>query len=161
VELSVSNRLEERARAWDVAVEHIRETDTSLIGFGRRTSQAVVLKILKRPGDEWTSGEVVRAFQGHGVVRVHEYVDGAVLLERLTPGHSLVSMVLDGRDDDAVAIVVDVMRQMTGRTPPPTCATVLDWAKGFERHSSAGDRRIPQLNVRCSASAVQHYRDGA
>jgi streptomycin 6-kinase len=144
VELSVSNRFEERARAWDVSLEHTLETETSLIGYGQRKSQPVVLKVLKRPGDEWASGKVVRAFQGHGVVRVHEYVDGALLLERLTPGHSLVNMVLDGRDDDAVDVVVDVMRQMTGRTPPPTCATVLDWAKGFERHSSTGDRRIPQ-----------------
>jgi streptomycin 6-kinase len=140
--LNVRDRLEERARAWAVAVEDTLETETSLIGFGQRESQAVVLKVLKRPGDEWAPEEVVRAFHGHGVVRVHDYVDGALLLERLIPGHSLISMPLDGRDDDAIDVVADVMRQMSGRTPISTCATVHEWAEGFERHLST-DQRLP------------------
>ena len=140
----MKDRFRERARAWGVAVEHAFETETSVIGFGLRDRQAVVLKVLKRQGDEWASGQVVRAFQGHGVVRVHEYLDGAMLLERLMPGHSLVGMALDGRDNEAIDILADVVRHMSARTPPASCATVHDWAKVFERYPASGDDSIPR-----------------
>jgi streptomycin 6-kinase len=133
----VGARLDEHARAWHVAVEHVVETESSLIGFGRRKSQAVVLKVLKRPGDEWRSGEVVRAFHGHGVVRVYECVDGALLLECLTPGHSLVHMTLDGRDDDATAIIADVIQQMAEPEALIGCQTVHDWGKAFATRRAA------------------------
>ena len=42
-----------------------------------------------------------------GVVRALEWTDGAVLLERLSPGHSLVDLVAGGRDDEATDILVE------------------------------------------------------
>jgi streptomycin 6-kinase len=140
--MTTNTRLDERARAWEVNVSHVRETENALLGFGSRGSEGVVLKIPRRPGDEWRSGEILHAFDGRGVVRVREYVDGAVLLERLSPGRSLVPMVLEGHDDDAVDIIADVIRQMVGRTPP-ACPTLQDWGKAFERYLATGDRSIP------------------
>ena len=86
----------------------------------------------------------MEAFDGNGVVRVYEYVDGAVLLERLSPGHPLVAMTLDDRDEEATNILADVIQQMSVCRPPPACATVEEWAKGFERYSATGDDQIPK-----------------
>jgi streptomycin 6-kinase len=73
---------------------------------------------------------------------VYEHVPGAMLLERATPGESLVRMTIDGKDEDATAILADVMQQTSGRTPPKRCATVEHWATGFERYAADGDRQI-------------------
>src|SRR5688572_8330208 len=106
---SALERLAERARAWSVAIDDTRETETSLIGFGRRAGVPVVLKIVKARNDEWHSGAIVRAFDGRGVVRAFECADGALLLERITPGDSLERFTLTGRDDEAVDIAADVI----------------------------------------------------
>jgi streptomycin 6-kinase len=137
------HRLEERARAWSVAVEHTRDSATALLGFGRRGGQPVVLKLVKQPGDEWQSGHIARAFDGHGIARVLECDDGAVLLERLTPGYSLARLALNGRDDEAIDILAETIQTMSGHaTPPPECATVRGWAASFDRYVARADDRI-------------------
>ena len=108
-----------------MVVERTIETESSLMAFGRCSSrfgtqnsaeQPVVLKIIKRVGDEWQSGTVLQAFDGRGVVRVYEHAPGAVLMERLTPGTSLVEMVGKGRDEEATDILADIIQQM-GQVP--------------------------------------------
>ena len=89
----------------------------------------------------------MEAFDGNGVVRVYENVDGAVLLERLSPGRPLVAMSVDGRDEEATSILADVIEQMSVRKPLPACATVEEWAKGFELYSVTGDDQIPKALV--------------
>ncbi len=141
------DRLEDQARDWRVVIDQILETESSLIGFGTRGDQPVVLKIIRLPGDEWRSGEMLEAFDGKGVVRVYEHVAGAVLLERLSPGNSLVSMVLNGRDDEATEILADVIQRMAPRPLVNQSATIEDWAKGFERYRESGDNQIPDSLV--------------
>lgn len=143
----VVDRTEERASDWCVTVEHTIETESSLVSFGRRDSQPVVLKVFKQLGNERRSGEILDAFDGNGVVRVYEYVDGAVLLERLSPGNSLVDLVFDGRDEEATDILCDVLQQMSARKSAKECARVEEWAKGFERYSATGDDQIPKCLI--------------
>ena len=142
--MNALQRLEERARAWSVSVEHTRDSETSLLGFGRRGGQPVVLKLVKQAGDEWQAGKIARAFGGHGIARVLECDDGAVLLERLTPGYSLARLTLNGRDDEAIDILAETIQTMSGHaTPPPDCATVRGWAAAFDRYVARADDRIP------------------
>jgi len=49
-----------KAAEWNVSLDEIRETATSLIGFGTRQDLRVVLKITKRVGDESDSGEMLK-----------------------------------------------------------------------------------------------------
>jgi streptomycin 6-kinase len=140
------DRLADRARAWGVVIDETFETDTSVIGYGRRDALAVVVKVVKQHGDEWRSGEVLSAFAGHGVVRVYEHVGGAMLLERLQPGNSLVDLARQGRDDEATTNLAEVIGTM--RTAPAAAnvsgfSTVNDWAKGFERYGVTGENRLP------------------
>jgi streptomycin 6-kinase len=135
-------QIDDLVRKWNVAVDEIRETESSFLAFGVCRRQPVVLKVIKRDGDEWHSGEVLDAFGGSGVVRVFEHIPGALLLERATPGRSLVRMAIDVSDQDATAILARVMQQMSARTAPKRCATVQQWAQSFERYAASGDGQI-------------------
>src|SRR5262245_33447705 len=140
----LGRRVEERVRTWRVAVEHRTETESSVLLFGRRDDRPVVLKIVKHGGDEWTSGAVLEAFDGNGVVRVLDHAGGALLLERLSPGTPLTRLVVSGDDHGATAILADVMRRMSPRLPPTGAATVEEWGKAFARHATGHDSSIPQ-----------------
>lgn len=139
-----SSRVEERISEWNIRVEETLETGSSIVVFGRRGDQPVVLKVLRQQGDEWRSGEVLKVFNGNGTVRVYEYIEGAVLLERLTPGTPLTTLALNGKDDEATEIIADVIQRMSQSPKAAEAfATVHDWGKGFERYLASGDNQIP------------------
>jgi streptomycin 6-kinase len=147
---SAFEQLASRAHHWNVAIHHIRETTGSVLGFGAfgaGQETRVVLKISKQPGDEWHAGDVLRAFDGDGTVRVYESDAGAVLLERLDPGKELVELVRQDNDEAATEILAQVMQQMAHHAPPAHCPTVLDWARGFDRYLQSGDNQISRLLV--------------
>jgi len=147
----------DHARNWGVVVDHTFETESSVIAFGTRghgsfESQQVVLKIIKREGDEWRSGEILYAFDGNGLARVYEHAPGAVLLERLRPGNSLAEIALSDRDEEATDILADIIQQMSMRmsmsgdetpTAQDTGVTVWDWTKAFERYITTADDQVP------------------
>jgi streptomycin 6-kinase len=137
------DRCRELAGRWGVTIDEPVETDSSLVAFGRRGADAVVLKVVKNPGDEWKSGEVLTAFGGRGMVRALEHVDGAVLLERLRPGTPLSTLTIAGRDDEATSILADVIASMAPSTPPAWCPTVADWGRGFRWYVDSGDTQLP------------------
>lgn len=142
-------RVWERLRAWGVAAQSMFETESSFIVFGVRGNLPVVLKVLRRPGDEWLSGEVLEAFDGQGTVRVYEQVAGAVLLEMLEPGTQLASMALTGQDAEATEILAGVIEEMSrAGASSGTFVTVEDWGKAFEWYLSSGDKSIPADLVR-------------
>lgn len=144
----VRQRVEALVGEWNVRVQDTSETETSILVFGTWRARPAVLKVVKRHGDEWHSGEVLQAFGGNGVVGVYECAEGAVLLERAVPGESLVSMATDGRDGEATMILADLIQRMSGCTPPKRCPTVHDWAKGFDRYLASDDDQIPRALVR-------------
>ncbi|HSU16106.1 aminoglycoside phosphotransferase family protein [Longimicrobium sp.] len=140
---ALAERMEERLRAWGVRPDSTRETESSLVAFGTRGGQPVVVKLVRRRGDEWDSGAVLAAFGGRGMVRVLGHVPGAMLLERLHPATLLAGMAIAGRDDEATEILADVIgRISTPAPPPPGCATVEEWARSFDRYLASGDTRI-------------------
>ena len=141
------NRVEALIRDWRVTVHRTCLTDRSLLVFGSRDQRPVVLKVVVTEGDEWWSGAILQAFDGRGVARVYEHAGGAVLMERVNPGDSLVEMAANGRDDEATGILAEVVANMQPCPPVIGCATVQDWAAGFDRHADSGDVQIPQSLV--------------
>ena len=137
-----------KAEEWNVKLEETRETVTSLLGFGVRDGERVVLKVITGAQDELHSGKVLRAFDGSGAARVLEDAVGAVLLERLEPGEQLVDLVRRGQDDEATRILAGVIKQMRGHTPPGECPTVAEWGRGFYRYVQRGDTQISSGLVR-------------
>jgi streptomycin 6-kinase len=126
-----------------VALERSIETPSSLIAFGRRGAQPVVLKVIEQGGDEWRAGELASVFDGRGMARVYEWMDGALLLERLDPGTALVELTRSGRDDEATAILADVMAAMVPTRSVNGCPTVQDWGSAFVRQASAARSQMP------------------
>ncbi len=140
----LENRVQNRIAAWQVTVERLTETESSVLVFGYRENQPVVLKVIKHQGDEWRSGEVLDAFGGIGVVTVIDYIDGALLLERILPGDSLVNKSLSSADDEATTVLAETIMKMSHRAPACSVPTVEDWGKGFERYAASGDDQIPK-----------------
>ena len=136
------DRIQHHARAWRLVIGDVFKTETSAIAFVTRDNQPLLLKVVKQQGDEWHSGRVLEAFAGNGVARVFEHTGGAVLIERLRPGNSLVSLALDGKDEEATSILAAVMQKMSAREIPKSCVTTHDWAKGFDRYLASGDEQI-------------------
>ena len=79
-----------------------------------------------------TEIEALRVFNGRGTVRLiqADAQSGAILLERLRPGKSLLSL----DDTESTRIAAGVMAKMW-TTPPEENAfpSVADWAMGFDR----------------------------
>jgi len=142
-----TRRLIDRAEEWGVIIEESFETSGAHFAFGRRGQRPVVLKVLKTEGDEWRSGEALSAFDGRGVARVYEHAGGALLMERLSPGYSLVDFTLSGRDEDATTILARVIRDMEPARSSPSHPTVQEWGKAFSRYSATGDEQIPAALV--------------
>jgi len=138
----LQSRLEERILTWRIRVEDVVHTASSVLAFGRRDEQPVVLKLVNAPGNEWRSGQVVDAFSGCGVVRALEYADGAVLLEQILPGKSLGGESIP--DHEATAIIADVIARMSPGPPPTTAVTIESWGQGFERYRARGAEEIPR-----------------
>ena len=139
----VTARLTALAQAWRVTVEASVETERSVIAYGWRGTDAVVLKVVKaETSDEWRSGEVTAAFAGRAFVRALEQTGGAVLLERIRPGRDLVDLARGGRDDEATAILADVVAAMAPNDAPSWCGSVADWGRGFAWYATTDDRQI-------------------
>jgi streptomycin 6-kinase len=136
-----------KAAEWNVSLEEIRETATSLLGFGTRDGVRVVLKITKHAGDESHSGAVLKAYDGDGAVRVYESETGAVLLEGLEPGDQLVNVVKRGDDDEATKILAQVIAKLANHEAPAVCPRVADWGGGFDRYLKSGNDQIPRAVV--------------
>ena len=150
------DRIQNLTREWRLTIEESFETETSVISYANRDGQSLVLKVVKRENDEWNAGNVLSVFGGNGMVRVHQYTDGAMLLERLRPGTSLAHIAGDGGDEQATDILARVIEQMSPREAPNGCATVTDWAKAFDRYLATDDMRIPRGLVE---SAQQMFAD--
>jgi len=143
----LQSRSEFLVREWNIRVDEVRETHSSLLLFGCCDDQQIVLKISRRFGDEWQTGRVLRAFDGATMVRSLKYIDGAVLLERIVPGNPLTDLVVASDDDAATDVLAALMASLNKTPPLDGCASVKDLAGGFDRYLQSDDTRIPRSLV--------------
>lgn len=143
----LEERVQERIRDWKIEVSQSFDTESSIVVFGTRAEKQVVLKVLREAGDEWHSGDVLDAFGGHGMVRIYEHVEGAVLLERLQPATQLAVLSVGGRDEEATDIIAEVIGRLRPLRTPDSAPTASDWGIGFSRYLKGGDAQIPKALV--------------
>lgn len=110
-----------------------------------RGTEPVVLKVIRKENsEEWRCGEILDAFAGGGMIRPIAYTAGAVLLPRLRPGHDLVALVRQGRDDEATAIIASLIQQTKNAgIVPPGIGSVGRLREDFARFRHGGDGIIP------------------
>jgi len=119
-------------------------TRAARLAFVRRGKDAGILKILGGSSDEANAPRALRHFAGRGAIRVLREDRGAVLLERAVPGSQLSALVAEGRDDEATAIIADVIAKLHHGKVPTGWPTLENWAEGFERQRARGlHRRLP------------------
>jgi streptomycin 6-kinase len=150
------DRARQQIHAWGVVADETRETDGSILTFGTRGDRAIVLKVTKQLGDERRCGEVLDAFDGHGVIRPLAFADGAVLMDRLQPGTPLAQLSLAGRDAEATGILAHVIREMSPPRHLPGLPCVEDFAGSFETYLTSGHQHFPSRLVE---DAQQAYAD--
>ncbi|MEU4119689.1 aminoglycoside phosphotransferase family protein [Kitasatospora sp. NPDC028055] len=104
-----------------------------------------------QPVDEETVGEplALRAWGGRGAVRLldHQPATGAMLLERLDPSRSLLTVA---DDLAAVRVIADLLRELTFHQAPPGLRTLADLADGLllrapaaaAAHTDPDERRL-------------------
>lgn len=71
--------------------------------------------------DEKFGSQVLHWWDGKGAAHVYEHDDNAALLERATGTGSLLTMVLEGEDDEATRIICHAAAKLHAprKTPPP------------------------------------------
>lgn len=145
------DRFNAHAREWGVTIDDARRSESSFIGFGHRDGLRVVLKVARTKGEEWRSGEFLAAFNGRGMIKALERAEGAVLLERLTPGQDLTTLSLNGRDDEATQIIAGIIERMCAVSPTLTSTIAAETlAPDFERFRHSCDALMPAGMVECA-----------
>ena len=144
---SAEARLAHFAREWSVRVDQTASTESSLIAFGTSGGQPVVLKVARAQDDEWRAGDILAAFHGGGAARVLECGEGVVLLERAVPGESLVDLSKAGRDDEATAVLADIIAKMSLGATVVEAPSAQDWSRSFATYLTSGDTRLPREHV--------------
>jgi streptomycin 6-kinase len=103
----------------------------------------------------------LRCYDGHGISHLLEADStlGALLLERLEPGTTLIEVALRD-DDEATRIAAGVMRQLWRPVPPDHgFVTVADWREGFNRLRAAFDGTTGPLPERLVLRAEAIYAE--
>jgi len=120
---------------WSLTLEEpFQNLFYNYVSRARRADGAdVVVKVGYPCRELMTEIEALRLFNGRGAVRLLEADKnrGALLLERLRPGSSLLNVECD---EEATAIAAAVMRSLWHPAPNEhSFPTAADWGRGFER----------------------------
>jgi streptomycin 6-kinase len=109
------------------------ETPRARIFRVRRNGTSAILKVASAVSDEVRAAATLRHFAGEGAVQILAEEPGALLLEGAEPGTPLTSLVAEGRDDDATAVIADKIVALHRLPPPDGFPTLEMWADGFRR----------------------------
>lgn len=104
---------------WDCTADgEIFFTHSSVLWPVKRNAQSLMLKITNPEDDEAHAAEFINAFDGHGIVKLYEYDENKMLLDRLqNEKGSLDRLVYKGEDDTATHIVCDVIDRLHKWSP--------------------------------------------
>jgi streptomycin 6-kinase len=137
-------------REWGVEVGEIYPLSFHWVARARRSDGTPVVLKLGPPGPGHLAQEAaaLAAYRGDGAVRLlaHDRARGALLLERAEPG-ALARELVPGRDEDATAAAVGVLRRLHAAPVPeaglPDLHTLRrDFVDHLARYP--GDDRLPR-----------------
>lgn len=111
--MNKSNKLNDYLSEWKLSnPQLVAQTLTSHIYTVVHEGETVVLKLLSSAEvDEQRGALALRYFDGHGAVRLLRFDDGAQLME-YAPGAALVTLVEQGKDEEATRIIAGAIKQL-------------------------------------------------
>src|SRR5262249_50402303 len=111
----VAQKLSQYLEAWHLTdPQPLAQTPTSHVYTVASGNERVILKLLTPVGTEERVGAIaLRCYDGHGAVRLLRADEEAHLLE-YADGENLVGMVQRGDDEQATAIMADVLNGLHG-----------------------------------------------
>jgi streptomycin 6-kinase len=111
--MSDISRLNDYLAAWGLFNPQLHvQTATSAIYTVTHGAETLALKLLSpTETDERRGALALRAFDGHGAVRLLRYDEGAQLME-YAAGEELVTLVERGEDERATTIIAQVLSQL-------------------------------------------------
>ena len=134
-----------------VAVSEPFQTATSTVQFVEQQGTPCVLKLAREGSGEETSASALLHFAGRGAIRLLAHDGGASLLQRAQPGTPLSRLVVEGQDNEATAVICDIIATLHNHEPPTTrFPTIEDWGRGF---TSAAASALP-ANLVARAAAI-------
>jgi streptomycin 6-kinase len=128
--------IEDCIRGWNLSLAEPWPAAYHWVAPGRRADgTAVVLKVaLFDDAELRREAEALRLFDSRGAVALLDSVEGALLLERIEPGDSLVAR----EDSAATEAAAMAMRRLWRPVPADTALpSIEDWGRGFARHRAA------------------------
>jgi streptomycin 6-kinase len=152
----MSDLLNHYLRAWTLSdPQPLATTRSSHVYTVTYQGEKAVLKILTPVGDEEKSGAIaLRYFNGAGAARLYEADDQAQLIEYVA-GDDLVSMVKQGQDEHATAIIAEVLNKLHATQAPLPDLDPLDrwFAELFRKAELDEQRGDHSIYVRAAALA--------
>jgi len=135
------NKLQHYLTAWNLAgPQLLAETPTSHVYTVTSGAERVILKVLSEIGEEEQVGAAaLRYWDGRGAVRLLRQDEGAHLLE-YADGDDLISRVTHGGDEEATAIIADVLNQLhapSSRPIPDELTPLRRWFRSLFKKAEA------------------------
>jgi streptomycin 6-kinase len=104
-------------------------------------------------GEEKHGGLLMQWWDGDGAAKVYVHDDDAVLLERAEGKHSLLTMAMNGEDDEASRIICATVRTLNkpSAKPYPELVPLDIWFRALESASSAHGGMFSTSNAAAKA----------
>lgn len=112
---------------------------------GFQGAHPVILKLGHDIKGLHREGAALKTFEDYGAVKVLSQANGALLLERATPGYSL-KQFFPNRDDEAVTIASEVIRKLH-KMPKINLKgfpTINDWLTGLDTNHEILGQHLPK-----------------
>jgi len=152
--------------AWNLSdAQPLATTVTSHLYTVTAEGERVVLKLLTERGEEEKVGAIALDYwQGQGAVRLLRYDNHAHLME-YADGDNLVGLVKRGEDEQATAIIADVLNELHAASTeaPPGLYPLKRWFRGLFNRAEAdrqkGDETIFMRGAALAETLLADPRD--
>jgi len=160
----MTNRLDEYLEKWHLSDPQVLATTASSYVYTVTSEgERVVLKLITEYGAEEREGAIaLDYFDGHGAARLLNADDHAHLVEYIA-GENLVGMVRNGADDEATAIIGDVLNKLhrqNGKDLPDNLPSLKRWFRSlFLKATADKNDGLDSIYVRAARLAEKLLDD--
>jgi len=134
--LEIPSILAKVSRAWNLDnLKPYKNLSYNYVLSGFQKNRPVILKLNPKPENLQKEANALKAFTGYGVTSILAEMDGALLIEKAQPGHSLKTY-FPHRDDKAIQIVCTAIQKLH-QAPMPNNAifpSISNWLSGLDKN---------------------------